>query len=241
LHYQPLVALSTGDLVGFEALVRWEHPERGLVPPDAFLPLAEASGLIVPIGRWVLGEATRQLAAWTAEGSASSSLVVHVNLSARELAEPDLVQAIASAVEQAGIDPHRLCIEVTETGLIEDFERSAATLAALRELGVGMALDDFGTGYSSLSYLERFPVGQLKLDRSFVRGLDGQSKQAIVSAVATMAAALHLPAVAEGIETQEQLEQLRGLGYTLGQGYLFGRPLPAALALPSATPHKAAA
>jgi len=226
LHYQPLVSLADRRVVGFEALIRWQHPERGLVSPADFLPLAEESSLIVPIGRWALGEAVRQLVAWDADRGDRPPLVMHVNLSARELAEPDLVGAVDGTLETTGLAPERLCLEVTETSLIGDLERSAQTLRGLRELGATVALDDFGTGYSSLSYLERFPVTVLKLDRSFVSAMGSRGEQAIVSAVANMAEALGMPALAEGVETEQELEQLRALGYTMGQGWLFGRPLP---------------
>jgi diguanylate cyclase (GGDEF)-like protein len=227
LHYQPLVSLADRHVVGFEALVRWQHPERGVVLPDGFLPLAEESALIVPIGRWALEEAVRQLVAWGPGAGDRPPPVMHVNLSARELAEPDLVEVVASTLRAGGLSPQRLCLEVTETSLIGDLERSARTLQALRELGVGVAIDDFGTGYSSLSYLERFPVTVIKLDRSFINALGSAGKRAIVAAVGNMAEALGMPALAEGIEREEQLEQVRALGYTLGQGWLFGRPVPA--------------
>ena len=226
LHYQPLVSLAGRRLVGFEALVRWQHPERGLLPPGEFLPLAEETGVIVPVGRWAVREAVRQIAAWDAEGLGDPALVVHVNLSARELAEPDLVDSVKETLRAANVGAERLCLEVTETALVTDLGRSARALSGLRELGVSVALDDFGTGYSSLSYLERFPITVLKLDRSFVSSMGIGGKQAIVSAVASMAAALEIPALAEGIETEQELEQLRALGYDLGQGWLFGRPVP---------------
>jgi diguanylate cyclase len=226
LHYQPLVSLEDGQVIGFEALVRWEHPDRGLIPPSEFLPLAEESSLIVAIGRWVLREAIGRLVAWDAERVDRPPLVMHVNLSARELAEPDLVDTVATTLRGFGAAPERLCLEVTETALIGDLERSARTLTALNRLGVNVALDDFGTGYSSLSYLQRFPVTVLKLDRSFVDAMVSEGKRPIVGAVANMAEALDMHSVAEGIETEEQLEQLRTLGYTIGQGWRFGRAVP---------------
>jgi diguanylate cyclase (GGDEF)-like protein len=227
LHYQPLVSLAQRQIIGFEALVRWQHPERGLIPPADFLPLAEESALIVPIGHWAREEAVRQLVAWNADRGDGPPLVMHVNLSARELAEPDLVDGVAATLDASGLPPHQLCLEVTETGLVDDLDRSARALTALRGLGVKIALDDFGTGYSSLSYLEHFPVTVLKLDGSFVSAIGSGHKQAIVSAVANMADALRIPALAEGIQNEQELEQLRSLGYTLGQGWLFGRPVPA--------------
>jgi diguanylate cyclase (GGDEF)-like protein len=236
LHYQPLVSMADRQLIGFEALVRWHHPERGLIGPGEFLPLAEESSLIVPIGRWALDEAVRQLVTWDLERGDRPPLVVHVNLSARELAEPDLVEAVAATLRASGLSPERLCLEVTETSLVGDLERSARTLLALRELGVGIALDDFGTGYSSLSYLERFPVTVLKLDRSFVSAVGSRGKQAIVAAIANMADALGIPALAEGIETEQELERLQALGYSLGQGWLFGRAAPPGDARPLVAP-----
>jgi diguanylate cyclase (GGDEF)-like protein len=225
-HYQSIRRLDQPQIVGFEALVRWEHPEWGLVSPGRFMPIAEESGLVVALGRWMLEEACRQLAAWNRRFT-DAGLTVNVNLSARQLADPDLVDTVTAAVRGAGVDPGRVYLEVTETGLIEDFDASVERLQALKRLGVHLALDDFGTGYSSLSYLRRLPIDVLKLDRSFVSPLGGDPQTAaIVAAVANMADALGIPVLAEGVETQQQLEAVRQLGYQCAQGFLFERPLP---------------
>jgi diguanylate cyclase (GGDEF)-like protein/PAS domain S-box-containing protein len=225
MHYQPIISLETGRISGFEALLRWEHPERGLVGPDEFVPLAEETGLVVPIGQWALEEACRQAATWHANGA---GLTMSVNLSPRQLAEPTLVDAVAAGIERPGIDPDTLWLEITETTLMGDAETAVTTLRALRGLGVHLAVDDFGTGYSSMTYLKRFPVEALKVDRSFIDGLGREPEDtAICTAVVSLAHALGLRAVAEGVETPEQLAELRTLGCELAQGYLFGRPAPA--------------
>ena len=209
-----------------EALVRWEDAERGLVHPAEFIPLAEESGLILPLGRWVLGEACRQLAAWRSEGR--TALRVAVNLSARQFADPDLIAVVAEALARAGLPADALWLEITESVLMEEVEATAETLRALKRLGVHLSVDDFGTGYSSLSYLKRFPVDLLKIDRSFVDGLGTDPDDgAIVLAVVSLAKALRLGVVAEGVEHPWQLEALRSLGCDAVQGYLLGRPGPA--------------
>jgi EAL domain-containing protein (putative c-di-GMP-specific phosphodiesterase class I) len=225
LHYQPIVSLEAGRITGFEALVRWQHPQRGLVQPDDFVGLAEETGLVVPIGSWVLEEACRQAAQWRDRGS---ELSISVNLSPRQLAEPGLTDDVARVLHLTGIDPEVLWLEITESTLMRDAETAVRTLGSLRALGVGLAVDDFGTGYSSMSYLKRFPVQALKVDRTFVDGLGRDPEDsAICTAVVTLAHALGLRAVAEGVETAEQLAELRTLGCELAQGYLFGRPAPA--------------
>lgn len=229
VHYQPEVELESGAVVGFEALVRWEDPVRGLVSPATFIPLAEETGLIVPIGRWVLEEACRQLVAWQRDAVGDRPHWVSVNLSARQLERNDLVDAVAGALDASGLDPSLLWLELTETALMSDVEMATETLHQLRELGVHVAVDDFGTGWSSLQYLKRFPVEMLKIDRSFVDGI-GRSPEdsTIVSAVVSLAHALGLQAIAEGVETDEQRHWLHELGCDLGQGYLWSRPLPPA-------------
>ena len=224
LDYQPIVSAATGDLVAVEALVRWERPGRGLVGPDQFIPVAEETGLIVPMGHWVLSQACSQLGAWRAHPSARG-LQVSVNLSARQFADPGLVVMVADALARAGIPPAALALEITESVLMEEAAATAETLSALKELGVRVSIDDFGTGYSSLSYLKRFPVDVLKVDRSFVRGLgaDGEDR-AIVTAVIGLAHALDLTVVAEGVESEVQLRELRRLSCDAVQGYLLGRP-----------------
>jgi EAL domain-containing protein (putative c-di-GMP-specific phosphodiesterase class I) len=216
--YQPIVALGDRTIRGFEALVRWEHPTRGLLSPAQFIPVAEESGLIVALGRLVLEEACRRSAAW--------SVPVHVNLSARQMADPNLADSVAHVIRSTGVDPQNLVLELTESALLERAHAPGETLARLAALGISLILDDFGTGYSSLSYLQHFPLSGLKIDRSFVSALGGMNGHgAIVDAILRMARALDLEVVAEGLETEEQLETLRGLGCRLGQGYLFSRPV----------------
>ena len=228
VFYQPTVSLRTGRVVGVEALVRWESPKRGLVPPVEFIDLAEETGLIVPLGTHVLEEACRQAGRWRRAGPGGEPLTMSVNLSARQFAHPDLVGVVASALETTGTDPATVALEITESVLMEDAESTAAALRGLKDLGVVLLIDDFGTGYSSLSYLKRFPVDGLKVDRSFVGGLGSDPEDsAIVAAVVGLAHSLGLVAVAEGVETTEHLVRLQELGCDVAQGYHLGRPLPA--------------
>ncbi|GAA1030492.1 bifunctional diguanylate cyclase/phosphodiesterase [Virgisporangium ochraceum] len=225
--YQPIVRLGTGRLLGTEALVRWRHPRRGLISPADFIPLAEETGLIVPIGRWVLGEACRRAAEWWRDQLAGHDLVMAVNVAGRQLREPGFVADVAAALAESGLPARCLSIEVTETAVFDD-ERAIAALHALRDLGVMLALDDFGTASSSLGLLLTCPVTTLKLDRSFVESITTVARQeAVAMAVIQMANALALNAVAEGVETVEQAALLRGLGYRYAQGYLFSPPVPA--------------
>jgi EAL domain-containing protein (putative c-di-GMP-specific phosphodiesterase class I) len=226
LHYQPIVDLASERIVAAEALIRWQHPARGLVPPAVFVPLAEETGLIRPLGRWVIREACRQARAWQGGGH---PLSVSVNLTAHEFGGSALVEDVAAALRDAGLEPARLRLEITESVAMRDAEATIATLAALRALGVRIAIDDFGTGYSSLAYLQRLPVDTLKIDRSFVRDLgpDGASLT-ICRSVTLLAHALGLRVTAEGIETDDQAARLRDLGCDHGQGYHFARPVPAA-------------
>ncbi len=228
LYYQPVVNLAGGRIVAVEALVRWQHPERGLVAPVEFIPIAEESGLIVPLGDWVLREALRMAAYWRRLRPAPAPpVVVSVNVSARQMAEPGLVPRVAQVLSEAGVDPSQLALEITESMLIEDPLASADVLSALRALGVRMVLDDFGTGYSSFNYIKHFPVDFLKLDRSFVVELTaGSTDVAIVNAVVEMARALDTRVVAEGVETDAQLDEVIRLGCDLAQGFYFARPVP---------------
>jgi diguanylate cyclase (GGDEF)-like protein/PAS domain S-box-containing protein len=225
--YQPEVDLRTGHVTGVEALVRWHHPERGLVPPGEFIPLAEQTGLIAGIGAWVLDTALAQASQWARSRYDGSSLTVWVNLSARQLGDPGLVDLVADSLSRHGVDAAQLGLEITESALLEDAEGAVTALSSLRELGVRLAVDDFGTGYSSLSYLKRLPVDAVKIDRSFVDGLavDGDDS-AIVAAVAGMARALRLTTIAEGVENLDQLQALKRLGCDLAQGFFFTTPQP---------------
>jgi diguanylate cyclase (GGDEF)-like protein/PAS domain S-box-containing protein len=227
LHYQPEIDVATGRIVGVEALLRWEHPQRGLLGPDEFIRVTEETGLIVPIGRWVLDQAGRQLQRWQAEHPrVADDLFVSVNLSARQLGRRALVDEVADVLATTGLEPERLHLEITESVLMDDVERSSDQLHQLHELGVRLLVDDFGTGYSSLSYLSRFPVDLLKVDKTFVRGLGlDPGDTAIVRAVITLAHNLGLRAVGEGVERPEHLRALRDLGCDLAQGFHIARPL----------------
>jgi diguanylate cyclase (GGDEF)-like protein len=226
LHYQPIVDLARARVIGVEALVRWRHPERGVLAPGAFIDVAERTGLIADIGGWVLEAAARQHAAWARMGL--GHLFVAVNASGRQFRRGLLLDQVRTALARSGADPARIQVEITEHTLVEDVASNVRTLAALRELGVQIAIDDFGTGLSSLAYLKRLPIDKLKIDRSFVRDLPAASEDAaIVAAILSMARALGLQVVAEGIETTPQRDLLHGLGADHGQGFLFSRPVPA--------------
>ena len=225
VHYQPQVSAETGRLTGMEALVRWQHPELGLVSPADFIPLAEETGLIVPLGDWVLRTACAQNRAWQEAGFAP--VQVAVNFSPRQFQQPELVEQVRRALGETGLDPSYLDLELTESSIMKDAELTIRTLHQLKETGVRVCIDDFGTGYSSLSYLKRFPIDILKIDISFVRNSTTDPKDAaIVEAIITLAHSLNLKVIAEGVETEEQLKFLRSLGCDEVQGYLFGTPLP---------------
>ncbi len=227
LHYQPLVDLGTSRVVGFEALVRWQHPRRGLVPPLSFIPLAEETGQILPIGRWVLETACRQAQAWHL-AFPDVRPMMSVNLSARQFAQVDLGEQIRSILAATGLPPSSLELEITESVAMDNSEQAIGTLRALREIGVKIVLDDFGTGYSSLAYLKRLPLDTIKIDRSFVAGLaDDDANLPIIQAVVALAHGLGIEVTAEGIETAEQRDWLRNLACDRGQGYFFAHPLPA--------------
>ncbi len=241
LHYQPIVSVEDGRIVGLEALLRWNHPTRGPVPPAEFIPLAEESGLILTLGQWVLEEACRQVKTWEQTCPEAGSLTVSVNLSPRQFRQPDLADQVGAAVARFGLRPKQLCMEVTEGVMVEDVDSATVTLGKLHALGVSVSIDDFGTGYSSLSYLQRFPIDFVKIDRSFILGLadDNTVDTEIVRSVIRLAAAIGIQAVAEGVETDSQLWRLRDLDCPLAQGYHFARPQPAAaveLMLSSGTP-----
>jgi diguanylate cyclase (GGDEF)-like protein/PAS domain S-box-containing protein len=231
VYYQPKVELATGRFAGMEALVRWQSPRRGLVPPGLFIPVAEETGLIRPLAQWVFTEACRRARRWNAALPASAAVVVSVNLSARQFAQPLLVDDVARALRESGADPRHVQVEITESVAMGDAEATVETLARLKALGLQLAIDDFGTGYSSLAYLKRFPIDVLKIDRAFIRGLRPAGEDAsIVSAVVSLGRALRLSVVAEGVETAEEAAHLRELGCELGQGYYFARPLAPAQA-----------
>jgi predicted signal transduction protein with EAL and GGDEF domain len=223
LHYQPLINVDSKRITGCEALLRWNHPERGMIPPAEFIPVAEEIGLIVPLGEWVLRKACLDAASWP------DDIKIAVNLSPIQVTNQNLVPIVVSALAAAGLPARRLEVEITESVLLHNTETNTATLHRLHELGVHISMDDFGTGYSSLSYLRKFPFDKIKIDRSFISGLPGDNESiAIVRAVAGLAANLNMTATAEGVETAEQLETIRALGCVEMQGYLFSRPMPLA-------------
>jgi diguanylate cyclase (GGDEF)-like protein len=225
VFYQPVVCLASGRLTGFEALVRWQHPEQGLMLPGKFIPLAEETGLILPLGQWVLEEACRQMQAWQ-NGILADSLVVSVNLSGRQFAQEDLVEQVARTLRETGLAGERLKLEITETAVMEDAQVAIATLTALTELGIRMSIDDFGTGYSSMRYLQRLPVDSLKIDYSFVSRISkSEEDDSIVRAIISLAHSLGKQVVAEGIETEVQLRFLQAEDCDYGQGFLFSPAL----------------
>src|SRR5689334_14361723 len=225
VYYQPIVSLQTGRLAGFEALVRWNHPRRGLVSPADFIPVAEETGLIVPIGEWVLQEACRHIRQCQMAHPSHRSLSLSVNLSARQVAQSDLIDRVKEALAVSKLNPHCLKLEITESVVMENAEAAALMFKQLRALGVQLSIDDFGTGYSSLSYLHRFPLNYLKIDRSFVSRLTTDNDNAIVRTISTLARNLGMEVIAEGIETEEQYQQLKMLGCEYGQGFLFSHPV----------------
>jgi diguanylate cyclase (GGDEF)-like protein len=229
LHYQPVIRLSDGSVSGVEALLRWRHPEKGVISPVEFIPIAEETGLIIPIGRWVLREGCRHGRRLVAADG--RPLRMSINLSLRQIQHSDIVADVRDALEEAGLEPERLTLEITESVLMDDTELAVSRLRDLKALGVTLALDDFGTGYSSLSYLSRFPVDILKMDRSFLSEVSTPESHTLANAVVGLGATLSLEVVAEGIEEIEQANTLRELGCDLGQGFLFARPLEAEASL----------
>jgi diguanylate cyclase (GGDEF)-like protein len=226
LHYQPIVDLESGDIHAVEALVRWRHPQRGLVPPNSFIPLAEETQLMPQLGRWVLNEACRQGARWLIDRPGDDPFGVCVNISGRQLQSPGLVEDVSAALERAGLEPDRLILEITETVLMSDIDATIAKLKRLKALGVQLAVDDFGTGYSSLQYLRRFPIDILKIDKAFVDDVDGaDADSTLARAIIDLGESFRLQVVAEGIEREDQRLRLLALGCRLGQGFHFTRPL----------------
>ena len=226
LHYQPIISLESGEMVGFESLVRWQHPRHGLLQPADFVPLAEETGMIVPIGWWVLREACTQMRHWLAAYPLHENLTVSVNLSARQFTQPDLVEQIDYILAETGCPGRALKLEITESVIMRDPKQATAMLNALKERGIGLCIDDFGTGYSSLSYLNSFPIDTLKIDRSFVSQVDHDgSSLELIETIVALSRVLGMSAVAEGVETPEQLELVRRLGSHYAQGFYFAVPL----------------
>lgn len=224
LHYQPIVSLRTNRLVGFEALIRWQHPQQGLIPPAKFVPIAEETGLIAPIGNWILQEACTQMRQWQKQFPEWRALTINVNLSSKQFT-PHLVEQVRQILQETGLDAQHLKLEITESALMGNADAAITTLTQLKQLGIQLAIDDFGTGYSSLSYLHRFPIDTLKVDRSFINKVDVDGEQlAIVRTIITLAWNLGMEVVAEGVETPKQLAQLRSLRCEYAQGYLFSKP-----------------
>ncbi len=227
LEYQPIIDLQSGAIAAVEALLRWRHPTRGLLPPASFVPLAEETGLILPIGEWVLGEACQQLRRWSETEAQACQMMIGVNLSPRQLADPGLVETVAAVLESTGLEPASLCLEITESTVPSD-PSGIDALHSLKSLGVTLALDDFGTGYSSLSAVDAYPIDILKIDRSFVNRLGNKPEASdMVGAVIDLAHSLGLMVVAEGVEREHEVRELRRLGCDAAQGFLFTVPCDA--------------
>lgn len=225
LHYQPIVSLTSNKISGFEALVRWQHPERGLISPGEFIPIAEETGIIIPLGWWVLREACEQIRTWQVQSPVNPPLTISVNLSTKQFRQPELVEHIAQILHATNLDARSLRLEITETILLENAESVTAVLSQLKALGVSLDVDHFGTGHSSLSYLHCFPINALKIDRSFISRMDCGDDWEVIRAITMLAYTLGVDVIAEGVETKEQLAQLSSLQCKYGQGYFFSKPL----------------
>ena len=226
VYFQPIYSLLTKKILGFETLLRWRHPIHGIITPDQFISIAEETGLIIPIGAWVLQEACSQLKQWQEQFSQMDALTVSVNLSSKQLSDPSLVEQIHQTLERTGLNPHNLKLEITESSMMENAETATYLLFQLQEAGIQIYIDDFGTGYSSLSRLNELPIDVLKIDRSFVNRMCADTTQIqIIRSIASLAENLGMEIIAEGIETPDQMQQLKGLGCKVGQGYLFSKPV----------------
>jgi EAL domain-containing protein (putative c-di-GMP-specific phosphodiesterase class I) len=227
LHFQPIVTVQTGLIEGFEALLRWQPPDSGMISPGVFIPVAEQSGLIVPISQWVLKTGCLEAVSWHRQYPEHPPLYVSLNISARHFCHPAFIAHVSDALEESGIRPDCVKIELTETVAMNDAKATEQTMSQLRALGLKLSIDDFGTGYSSLGYLKRFPVDTLKIDQSFIRGMEtDRANGAIVSTIVALGRNLGLDVVAEGVEAVSQFQQLRSIGCNAAQGYLFAKPLP---------------
>jgi len=226
LHYQPIIDIQTNHLVGFEALLRWNHSRRGILPPLEFIPLAEESGLIVPIGNWVLMEACIQLKNWQDKSPAYQNLTININISGKQFAQPDFYETVEKVLMTSGLRPESLKLEITESILVDNYQSTGQLFAKLSKLGVQLEIDDFGTGYSSLGYLQNFPIRTIKIDKSFIKELDKSKKGVeIIRAMISMARDLGMETIAEGVETEEQFKELQRLMCHSAQGYLISHPL----------------
>jgi EAL domain-containing protein (putative c-di-GMP-specific phosphodiesterase class I) len=227
LHYQPIVSLESGRVHGVEALIRWRHAERGVIPPNDFIPIAEDTGLIVPMGRWALREACTQVRALESRVPELAGLQLSVNLSVREFGQLDLVRTVSAILAETGLPAEQLRLEITESAIISQQHPALQTIAELRERGVAIHLDDFGTGYSSLSYLHRLPLDAIKIDRAFTTAMETEERpRHVIQAILTLVGSIGLEVVAEGIASSHQLELLRAMGCPFGQGFYFSPPLP---------------
>jgi EAL domain-containing protein (putative c-di-GMP-specific phosphodiesterase class I) len=227
LHYQPQVRTDGGEIVGLEALIRWQHPSRGILSPGNFIPLAEETGLILPIGRWVLQEGCNQMKAWQEQYPTDPPLTISINISGKQLAQTDFYDQVTQALEESRLDPHSLKLEITESAIMENLDFAIDIFNQLRKLGVHVQIDDFGIGYSSLSYLSHFPIDALKIDRSFVRNMNEDNTcSKIVQTIIMLAHGLEIGVIAEGVEVAEQWEEVKSLGCEHAQGYYISRPCP---------------